>query len=230
MARRCRPIPSTSSAADSTLMASNPPRLPTELIYDILMRSLGNYLSEILLTPGTVGDWDAIGTLLHISECFRCCMTKLLQYLWGGAFVDVKTGLVVNYKPTITVLRGLSHLAHTSPERLLQSPKARLLADRIVRTPLLPIVRMCKCFLVQVARARLCADQTTIGLPLGVLESDGSTPSMSEYLSGRKSLPPRVAHCLLARVDEHIVEHTAVWIRRKHPSFFPSVVLTARAT
>ncbi|KAI0047070.1 hypothetical protein FA95DRAFT_1572781 [Auriscalpium vulgare] len=204
----CRSIASCASTAD--VVERQLPRLPTELVYEILTRALGNYLSDILLAPDTIDGWDAIETLLRISQCFRCCMIKLMQFLWGGAFVE-HTGVPTNHKPVISVLQQLAKLAHSTPIRLVQSPKARLLSHHMISTPRVPIVRMSKCYLLHVARVKACVAHKGLGLPAEIKETDCG--DMGEFLDDYEKFPPQVRGLLFGPIEDSITEGMVLWKR-----------------
>jgi hypothetical protein len=73
--------------------------IPTELLHEIITLVLSRYLSDVLSAPGTTRNWDAIGALLHVDYHFRSCTLSVLNPLWGGDFVDRKTGCVVFFAP-----------------------------------------------------------------------------------------------------------------------------------
>jgi hypothetical protein len=79
-------------------------RFPTEILQEIVILALGQYLTDILLAPESTRSWDGISVLLHINHCFRCCALKVLNVLWEGTFVDRKTGCVF-----VSPLRDLAH-------------------------------------------------------------------------------------------------------------------------
>lgn len=67
---------------------------PTELLHEIVTLTLSRYLSDVLIAPASTRSWDAIGALLHVDYHFRSCTQSVLNALWGGDFVDRKTGCV----------------------------------------------------------------------------------------------------------------------------------------
>ena len=101
--RASPPLISISTFPKSSLACSIG-RFPTEILQQIITFVLGQYLTDILLDPESTRSWDAIGTLLHINHCLRCCALKVLNALWEGTFVERKTGCV-----SVSPLKDLAH-------------------------------------------------------------------------------------------------------------------------
>jgi hypothetical protein len=77
-----------------SLVAKSARFYPTELLHEIITLTLSRYLSDVLIAPTSTRSWDAIGALLHVDYHFRSCTLSVLNALWGGTFVDYKTGCV----------------------------------------------------------------------------------------------------------------------------------------
>jgi hypothetical protein len=77
-----------------SLVAKGARFYPTELLHEIITLTLSRYLSDVLIAPASTRSWDAIGALLHVDYHFRSCTLSVLNALWGGNFVDHKTGCV----------------------------------------------------------------------------------------------------------------------------------------
>ena len=88
--------------AVQSLVAKDARTFPTELLHEIITRTLSRYLSDVLIAPTSTRSWDAIGVLLHVDYHFRTCTLAVLNALWDDNFVDHKTGCVFfNHHPGI---------------------------------------------------------------------------------------------------------------------------------
>ncbi|KAI0259912.1 hypothetical protein BC834DRAFT_903266 [Gloeopeniophorella convolvens] len=172
---------------------------PPELLHQVITLTLGQYLSDVLLAPESTRSWDAIGTLLHVNHCFRCCTLRVLSPLWDGTFVERKSGYPCNYKPSIEYLRSLAELAKSDPRGIL--PACDVPSMRKITVP---YERLGRSFAFHMARANACAlHQPEMPLPW----------DMSDFAQGYTALPRELRECMFGRVADYAVQNLLVWMR-----------------
>ena len=130
--RASQPPTSVGPSPQSSL-ACSVGRFPTEILQEIVILALGQYLTDILLAPESTRSWDAIGILLHVNHCFRCCALKVLNLLWEGTFVDCKTGSVFRF-----AFREISH-TQARVKGFRVTTRTRLYTCEASRNSLVPI-------------------------------------------------------------------------------------------
>ena len=78
------------AASDRTLVFPGAPLLPTELIYEITTLALSDYLTDLLISPHSILEWDGITVLLQSTSQIRSCTMKLLGFLDKETFINDK--------------------------------------------------------------------------------------------------------------------------------------------
>ena len=86
--------PSTFRPVVQPFVANGVRCFPTELLYEVIILALSQYLNDVLIAPTSTRSWDAIGALLHVNYHFRCCTLTILDAVWDGRFMDFKSGCV----------------------------------------------------------------------------------------------------------------------------------------
>ncbi|KAI0059035.1 hypothetical protein BV25DRAFT_1829340 [Artomyces pyxidatus] len=206
---RVKSLPSSSPALqDASTTPNERLRLPTELLYDIIATSLGDFVSDLILSP-VAAEWDAISSFLHVSRSFRGCTIRLLYHLWGDTFIHEQTRVLSNYKPTLSIFIRLSKLARDSPGEFLRERKPKLLSERVIRHPLSPLARLWSCLIRNTANANALLADCDGCQP----ESVFSLPDFEAMKASYDGLPEGVRHLLLGRVMRHIILRAATWFK-----------------
>ncbi|KAI9456699.1 hypothetical protein BJY52DRAFT_1275548 [Lactarius psammicola] len=203
---RASPPPTSVGPFPQSSLACFVGRFPTEILQEIVTLTLGQYLTDILLAPESTRRWDAIGTLLHVNHCLRCCALKVLNVLWEGTFVERKTGLPRNYMHKIEYLRRLAELARTDPHAVLP-PARHVLSMRETTTA---YERLGRSFVVHLARANVYAvGAGRAGVRFGLFEQDG----MADFARGYSALPVELRDSMFAGLADYVVGNLLVWVR-----------------
>ncbi|KAF8274265.1 hypothetical protein EI94DRAFT_1794479 [Lactarius quietus] len=225
---RASPPPTSVGSFPQSLLAYSVGRFPTEILQEIVTLTLGQYLTDILLAPESTRGWDAIGILLHVNHCLRCCALKVLNMLWEGTFVERKTRCVLvspltnltrstegrggrerlprNYVHKIEYLRRLAELAHTDPHAILP-PARHVLSMRKTTTA---YERLSRSFVVHLARANVyTAGAGRSGVRFGLFEQDG----MSDFARGYSALPIEIRDSMFGGLADYVVGNLLVWVR-----------------
>lgn len=179
-------------------------RFPTEILQEVVTLAIGQFLTDVLLAPESTRSWDAIGTLLHVNNCLRCCALKVLNVLWEGTFVERKTGLPRNYTHKIEYLRRLAELARTDPHAVLP-PARHVLSMRETTTA---YERLGRSFVVHLARANVYTAGRA-GVRFGLFGQDG----MSDFARGYSTLPAELRDSMFAGLADYVVGNLLVWVR-----------------
>lgn len=224
--------PASSDAPASRAVQNPALQLPTELIYIILAISMGEHISDMMLYPSKIQQWDAILTFLHVSRAFRGCSIKLLYYLWGNTFIRERTryglyrlppaplrlialSVIGNYKPTHSIFRQLTHQARSAPHSFTsRNDQPKLLSARVVRHPISPLARIWSTLIHNTATANAALQDAE--KDWGCVEFEGvyTAKDLQMVMDSYAEIPEGIRPLLLGRVVHWVMRQAAIWTKR----------------